>query len=93
MKIGLETESMHLWFQNGRMDIFSYIDFAKSLGCEGVIINIIKDFGLDEEWGCLEEVMTKIILKKLKPNWMNTICIVRLTLRVLLKINLKKLLK
>ncbi|EDP3960254.1 TPA: sugar phosphate isomerase/epimerase family protein [Campylobacter jejuni] len=53
MKIGLETESMHLWFQNGRMDIFSYIDFAKNLGCEGVIINIIKDFGLDEEWGCL----------------------------------------
>ncbi|SQE24531.1 Uncharacterised protein [Campylobacter jejuni subsp. doylei] len=31
--------------------MFSYIDFAKNLGCEGVIINIIKDFGLDEEWG------------------------------------------
>ncbi|TEY02658.1 sugar phosphate isomerase/epimerase [Campylobacter sp. US33a] len=53
MKIGLETESMHLWFQNGRMDIFSYIDFAKELGCNGIIINLIKDFGLDEEWGCL----------------------------------------
>ncbi len=53
MKIGLETESMHLWFQNGRMDIFSYIDFAKELECDGIIINIIKDFGLDEEWGVL----------------------------------------
>lgn len=31
MKIGLETESMYLWFQNGRMDIFSYIDFAEEL--------------------------------------------------------------
>lgn len=54
MKIGLETESMHLWFQNKKMDIFEFIDFAKELKCDGVIINIIKDFGLDEEWGCLE---------------------------------------
>ena len=53
MKIGLETESMHLWFQNHKMDIFSYIDFARDLECDGVVINIIKDFGLDEEWGCL----------------------------------------
>lgn len=64
MEIGLETESMHLWFQNGRMDIFSYIDFAKELGCNGIIINIIKDYGLDEEWGCLgsddEEHLKKI---------------------------------
>ncbi|MBZ7928668.1 sugar phosphate isomerase/epimerase family protein [Campylobacter molothri] len=68
MKIGLETESMHLWFQNGKMDIFSYIDFAKELDCDGVIINIIKDFGLDEEWGCLgsnEEHHLKKIRAKL----------------------------
>ena len=68
MKIGLETESMHLWFQNGKMDIFSYIDFAKELDCDGVIINIIKDFGLDEEWGCLgsnEEDHLKKIRAKL----------------------------
>lgn len=63
MKIGLETESMHLWFQNGKMDIFSYIDFAKNLGCDGVIINIIKDFGLDEEWGCLGSDDEKHLLK------------------------------
>ncbi len=68
MKIGLETESMHLWFQNGRMDIFSYIDFAEELGCDGIIINIIKDFGLDEEWGCLgsnDESHLKKIKEKL----------------------------
>lgn len=53
MKIGLETESMHLWFQNNKMDIFNYIDFAKSLGFDGVVINIIKDYGLDENWGTL----------------------------------------
>lgn len=53
MKIGLETESMHLWFQNQRMDILGFIDFAHELKCDGVMINIIKDFGLDEEWGCL----------------------------------------
>ncbi|MCE3047023.1 sugar phosphate isomerase/epimerase family protein [Helicobacter kayseriensis] len=53
MKIGLETESLHLWFQNQKMDIFDFIDFAKEEGCDGVMINIIKDYGLDEEWGCL----------------------------------------
>ena len=25
LKIGLDTESLHLWFQNKRMDIFGYI--------------------------------------------------------------------
>lgn len=53
MKIGLETESMHLWFQNGRMDIFGFIEFAHDLGLDGVMINIIKDYGLDDEWGVL----------------------------------------
>lgn len=53
MKIGLETESMHLWFQNQKMDILDFIDFANELKCDGVMINIIKDYGLDEEWGCL----------------------------------------
>ena len=54
MKLGLETESMHLWFQNNKMDIFSYIDFAKNLGFDGIVINIIKDYGLDENWGTLQ---------------------------------------
>ena len=26
LKIGLDTESLHLWFQNKRMDIFGYIN-------------------------------------------------------------------
>ena len=64
MKLGLETESMHLWFQNHKMDIFSFCDFAKELGLDGVIINIIKDYGLDENWGCLgsdeEEHLSKL---------------------------------
>lgn len=68
MKIGLETESMHLWFQNQKMDILAFIDFAHELGCDGVMINIIKDYGLDEEWGCLgsnEDSHLKKIREKL----------------------------
>ena len=63
MKLGLETESMHLWFQNQKMNIFEFIDFAKELKCDGVIINIIKDFNLDEEWGCLENDNETHLLK------------------------------
>ncbi|PAF43128.1 sugar phosphate isomerase [Helicobacter sp. 11S02629-2] len=53
MKLGLESESMHLWLQNGYMDILEFIDFAHELGFDGVLINIIKDYGLDPEWGAL----------------------------------------
>ena len=28
IKIGLDTESLHLWFQNHRMDIFVFIETA-----------------------------------------------------------------
>lgn len=53
MKIGLETESLHLWFQNKRMDIFGFIELAHELGLDGVQINLIKDYNLDENWGTL----------------------------------------
>ncbi len=53
MKIGLETESYHLLFQNGRMDIFDFIKKTAELGLDGVMINIIKDKNLDPNWGTL----------------------------------------
>lgn len=54
IKIGLDTESLHLWFQNKRLDIFGFIEKAHEFGCDGVMINLIKDFNLDPEWGTLE---------------------------------------
>lgn len=54
IKIGLDTESLHLWFQNKRMDIFGFIETAHEFGLEGVMINLIKDYNLDPEWGTLE---------------------------------------
>ena len=42
LKLGLETESLHLWVQNGRMDIFDVIEKAHELGLDGVQINVVK---------------------------------------------------
>lgn len=56
MKIGLETESYHLAFQNGFMDIFGFISKTAELGLDGVMINIIAfpgDKYLHPEWGAL----------------------------------------
>ena len=36
LRIGVESESLHLWFQNGRMDIFEFVEKAHELGFEGV---------------------------------------------------------
>lgn len=64
LKLGLETESLHLWFQNKRMDIFGFIEKAHELGLDGVQINVIKDYNLDENWGALgsnsEEHLKKV---------------------------------
>lgn len=35
MKIGLETESYHLFFHNNRMDIFDFIRKTAELGLDG----------------------------------------------------------
>lgn len=53
LKLGLETESLHLWFQNKRMDIFGFIDKANELGFDGVQINVVPDYNLDPVWGAL----------------------------------------
>lgn len=53
MKIGLETESYHLQFMTGRMDIFQFIQKTAELGLDGVMINIVKWPGLPG-WGTLE---------------------------------------
>ncbi|EDV0070016.1 sugar phosphate isomerase/epimerase [Salmonella enterica subsp. enterica] len=53
MKLGLETESYHLFFQQGAMDIFGFISKANELGLDGVEINIIPDEGLHPEFGVL----------------------------------------
>lgn len=54
MKIGLETESYHIFFQNRLMNIFDFIERTYQLGCEGVEINIISDLNLHPEFGTLE---------------------------------------
>lgn len=53
MKIGLETESYHLQFITGRMDIFQFIRKTAELGLDGVMINIVEWPGLPG-WGTLE---------------------------------------
>lgn len=52
MKIGLETESYHLQFMTGRMDIFQFISKTSELGLDGVMINIVKWPNLPG-WGTL----------------------------------------
>ena len=56
VKIGLDTESLHLWLQNQRMDILGFIEQAHEWGLEGVMINLIQDYNLDPEWGTLGSV-------------------------------------
>ncbi|EPD7162604.1 sugar phosphate isomerase/epimerase family protein, partial [Escherichia coli] len=56
MKLGLETESYHLFFQQGMMDIFDFIDKTSELGLDGVEINIIPDVGLHPEFGVLNSI-------------------------------------
>ena len=41
MKIGLETESYHLQFITGKMDVFGFIRKTAELGLDGVMLNII----------------------------------------------------
>lgn len=53
IKLGLDTESLHLWLQNRQMGVFGFIEAAHEMGAEGVMINLIHDFNLDPEWGVL----------------------------------------
>lgn len=56
MKLGLETESCHLLFQQQGMDIFGFIDLTAELGLEGVQINVIPDLNLHPTWGTLASI-------------------------------------
>ncbi|UUV16827.1 sugar phosphate isomerase/epimerase [Fusobacteria bacterium ZRK30] len=53
MKIGIETESFHLYFQYGKMDVFDFIRKAAEMGFEGVELNMIPGWGIDSELGQL----------------------------------------
>lgn len=56
MKLGLETETYHLLFQNGHMDIFDFIRTTAEHGLDGVMINVIAypgDKYLHPKWGAL----------------------------------------
>ena len=53
MKIGIETESCHLLFQNKKMDIFAFIEKAAEYGYDGVMINIIEKKNLTDGLGAL----------------------------------------
>lgn len=63
MKLGLETESYHLFFQQGAMDIFGFISKANELGLDGVEINIIPDEGLHPEFGVLSSDFPEYLKK------------------------------
>ncbi|ECJ3407223.1 sugar phosphate isomerase/epimerase, partial [Salmonella enterica] len=63
MKLGLETESYHLFFQQGVMDIFSFISKTSELGLDGVEINIIPDVGLHPVFGVLSSDSPEYLAK------------------------------
>ncbi len=63
MKLGLETESYHLFLSAGVMDIFDFIAKTSELGLDGVEINIIPDVGLHPEFGVLNSISPEYLSK------------------------------
>lgn len=53
MKIGVDTESLHLWLQNKKIDIYGFIDLAVQMGFDGVMINLIAKKNQTEGLGAL----------------------------------------
>ena len=51
MKIGIETESFHLFFQYGKMNILDFIRKAAEMGFEGVELNMIPGWGIEKALG------------------------------------------
>lgn len=51
MKIGIETESFHLFFQYKKMNILDFIKKAADMGFEGVELNMIPGWGIDDDLG------------------------------------------
>ncbi|NOU74781.1 TIM barrel protein [Paenibacillus sp. LMG 31458] len=62
MKIGLETESYHLQFISGKMDVFQFIRKTAELGLDGVMLNINPWPGLPG-WGVLESFDPEYLAK------------------------------
>lgn len=54
IKLGLETESLHLFFQHRGLDLFKFADITADLGLDGVQINIIPDLNLNQRFGTLQ---------------------------------------
>ncbi len=63
MKIGLETESYHLKFITGRMDVFGFIKKTAELGLDGVMLNIIP-------WPGREEIC---VLESFEPEYLDRV--------------------
>ena len=55
MKIGIETESFHLFFQYGKMNVLDFIRKAADMGFEGVELNMIPGWGIDADLGQMGE--------------------------------------
>lgn len=55
MKLGLETESLHLFIQNGKLDIFQLIKKIYEWGLDGIQINVVKK-SRGPKWGSLESL-------------------------------------
>lgn len=68
MKLGIETESYHLFFQQGVMDVFDFINKATELGLDGVELNIIPDEGLHPEFGVLTSDSPELFSKSTSGN-------------------------
>jgi len=53
MKFGIETETVHLWFQNKRIDVFGFLEKAAEFGYDGVVLNIIEKKNQTEGLGAI----------------------------------------
>lgn len=51
MKIGIETESFHLFFQYKKMNILDFIRKVAEMGFEGVELNMIPGWGIEDDLG------------------------------------------
>ena len=54
VRVGAETECLHLWFQNGRMTPADFIGLAQRLGFSGVVVNLVAKKGQRPGLGVLE---------------------------------------
>lgn len=53
LSFGIDTECLHLWLQNKKLDIFGFIDITEELGAQGIMINLIAKKNQDDGLGAL----------------------------------------